>query len=109
MFTTTPARAGEIIRPTDLHARGMVRGELARTHALLGDLDPADWLRLTDCTGWRARDVVAHIISGNEELPRPARLIRRVRTTRGLAGPDDGMAATRDRSVTVPGAPASSP
>ena len=71
MFTTTAARAGEIIRPTDLHARGMVRGELARTHALLCDLDPADWLRLTDCTGWRVRDVVAHIISGNEELPGP--------------------------------------
>ena len=108
MFTTTPARAGEIIRPTDQHARGMVRGELARTHALLGDLDPADWLRLTDCTGWRVRDVVAHIIGGNEELPRPARLIRRVRMARRLAGPDDGDGAARDRSVTVPGAPASS-
>jgi hypothetical protein len=74
--TTTPARACEIIRPTDLHALGMVRGELARTHALLGELDPADWLRPAECTGWSVRDVVAHMVGGNEELSRPVRLIR---------------------------------
>ena len=59
MFTTMPARASEMIRPTELHALGMVQGELSRTQALLGDLDPAEWLRPTDCaagpsaTWWR--------------------------------------------------------
>ena len=90
--TTTPARDGEIIRPTHLHALGMVRGELARTHALLGELDPADWLRLAECTGWSVRDVVAHMIGGNEELSRPVRLIRRVRVGGAVerAGPQVG-------------------
>jgi uncharacterized protein (TIGR03083 family) len=91
VFTTTPARAGEIIRP-DLHALGMVRGELARTHALLGELDPADWLRPAGCTGWSIRDVVAHIMGGNEELSRAVRLVRRVRMARRLATRTTGMA-----------------
>ena len=90
MFTTMPARASEIIRPTDLHALGMVRGELSRTLALLGELDPADWQRPTECAGWSVRDVVAHLVGENEELSRPARLIRRIRTTRRLASPDGG-------------------
>ena len=90
MFTTMPARASEIIRPTDLHALGMVRGELSRIQALLGGLDPAEWLRPTDCAGWSVRDVVAHMIGENEELSRPTRLIRRIRAARRLAGTNDG-------------------
>ncbi|MGC2420441.1 MAG: hypothetical protein WA405_02210 [Candidatus Acidiferrales bacterium] len=42
--TTTPARACEIIRPTDLHALGMVRGELARTMRW-----SVSWTRRTGC------------------------------------------------------------
>ena len=101
MFTTMPARASEIIRPTDLHALGMVRGELSRTQALLHDLDPAEWLRPSDCAGWSVRDVVAHMIGENEELSRPTRLVRRIHAARRLAGPDgDGRsgAQIRDRA-----------
>jgi uncharacterized protein (TIGR03083 family) len=101
VFTTMPARAGEIVRPTELHALGMVRGELSRTQALLGDLDPAEWLRATDCAGWSVRDVVAHMIGENEELCRPTLLVRRIHAARRLAGPDgDGRSKgqIRDRA-----------
>ena len=84
MFTAIPARASEITRPTELHALGMVRAELSRTQALLGELEPADWRRRTGCAGWCVRDVVAHMIGENEELARPTRLIRRVRMARRL-------------------------
>ena len=101
MFTTTPARPFEVIRPTDLHALSMVRGELSRTQALLDDLDSAEWQHPTDCAGWSVRDVVAHMIGQYEELARPARLIRRLRVARRLAaaGHRDGRseAQIRDR------------
>jgi uncharacterized protein (TIGR03083 family) len=86
VFITTPARADEIIRPTDLHALGMVRGELSRTRALLSDLEPAEWQRPSDCAGRSVHDVVAHMIGQYEELSRPARLICRIRMARRLAG-----------------------
>lgn len=102
MFTSIPARASEIVRPTDLQALSMVRGELSRTQALLGELDPADWRRRTGCAGWCVRDVVAHMIGENEELARPARLIRRIRMARTLGGTSarDGRSAgqIRDRA-----------
>lgn len=102
MFTTTPARAGQIIRPTDLHALGMVRDELSRTRAFLSDLDPAEWQHPTDCAGWSVRDVVAHMTGGYEELSRPARLARRIRMARRLAGTSGGAgrseAQIRDRA-----------
>ena len=101
MYTTMPARAGQITRPAALHALGMVRGELSRTRALLGDLDPAEWLRATDCAGWSVRDVAAHMIGESEELCRPTLLARRIYAARRLAGPDgDGRskAQIRDRA-----------
>jgi hypothetical protein len=92
-----------------LDALGMVRGELSRAQALLGDLDPAEWQRPTDCTGWSVRDVVAHMIGENEELSRPARLIRRIRMARRLAANDgDGGTAAEllaTRVVSCPGGP----
>ena len=41
MFTTMPARAGEIIRPTGLHALGMVGRPVAEVHS-----DPVSFVRL---------------------------------------------------------------
>lgn len=32
----------------------------------LGTLDPADWDRPSLCAGWRVRDVVGHVLYGNE-------------------------------------------
>ena len=73
------ARPGLRDHPADGPARARHGpGRASADHALVGELDPADWLRPAECTGWSVRDVVAHMIGGNEELSRPVRLIRRV-------------------------------
>ncbi len=40
--------------------------ENAEFSALLHDLDPAEWEQSSLCEGWRVRDVVGHILYGNE-------------------------------------------
>jgi uncharacterized protein (TIGR03083 family) len=40
--------------------------ENADFSALLHDLEPAEWERPSLCEGWRVRDVVGHILYGNE-------------------------------------------
>lgn len=84
--TATTSSAHDIARPAVCQALAIMETELARTHALLGDLGPADWQRPTDCAGWTVHDVVAHMIGQYEELARPGRLIRRVRRARAIPG-----------------------
>ena len=52
--------------------------ENADFSAYLHDLSPADWDRPSLCEGWRVRDVVGHILDGNELrlLTLPLRLAR---------------------------------
>jgi uncharacterized protein (TIGR03083 family) len=54
----------------------LARDERADLAALLADLTPAQWDAPTLCTGWRVRDVVAHMISyeglGRREVARRA-------------------------------------
>lgn len=52
--------------------------ENADFSALLHDLDPEEWERPSLCEGWKVRDVVGHILYGNELklITLPAKLAR---------------------------------
>jgi uncharacterized protein (TIGR03083 family) len=58
--------------------RRMHDEENADLSAYLHTLTPADWERASLCEGWRVRDVVGHILYGNEVnlLTLPAKLAR---------------------------------
>lgn len=47
-----------------LDTRPLFPAERAEFTALLWNLDPAGWQRLTVCPGWRVHDVVAHVVHG---------------------------------------------
>lgn len=43
------------------------RVEYRRFAALLDTLEPADWLRPTDCDGWTVRDLVGHVVGSLQD------------------------------------------
>src|SRR5687768_6951247 len=51
---------------TDVDYRRLHDDENADFSVFLHSLDPADWERPSLCVGWRVRDVVGHILYGNE-------------------------------------------
>lgn len=63
-------------------AADVTEAELTAFHQLVAALDQADWERPTYNTGWRVRDVVAHVAGQYEELARIATFLRRLRTGR---------------------------
>jgi hypothetical protein len=62
-----------------IDARPLMRTVRARLHALVADLDDADWRRATVCPGWDVADLVAHLVGDD--------LGRLSRTHDGAAGP----------------------
>lgn len=52
--------------PADVDHRRLHDEEDADFSALLHDLRPAEWEQPSLCAGWRVRDVVGHILDGNE-------------------------------------------
>jgi len=73
----TPAQ--EIPRTSSQQALTVVAAELDAFLQLLRALDPDDWSRPTDCTGWTVQDVVAHVVGQWEGAAKPWVLLRRHR------------------------------
>lgn len=65
-----------VAAPTRDAAHTVASGELAAFLDLLRALEPQDWGRPTDCTGWSVRDVVAHVTGAMEEGARMRVLLR---------------------------------
>jgi uncharacterized protein (TIGR03083 family) len=86
MTAAAATAAGDIPRPSVGQAMSVLQAEVSVCLALLRDLDPADWQRRTDCTGWTVRDVVAHMVGQAEEAARPHVGLRRVRRARRHPG-----------------------
>lgn len=83
------------------------RTEYLRLVSLLDDLEPSEWLLDTDCSGWRAREIVAHLVGAGESNASLREAIRQARLGRPLAkGRDlvDGMndVQVRDRVDMAP-------
>lgn len=86
----------------------LTRTEYVRLGELLDDLAPDEWLRDTDCAGWRVREVVAHLVGAGESNASFRELLRQARAGRGAArGRDlvDGMndVQVRERTGLTPG------
>lgn len=64
-------------------------------NALLGraitELDDADWLRPTDCTGWDVRSLVVHLIASAQAQAAPREFARQVRAGRPLTAQIGGV------------------
>lgn len=73
----------------------MARAERSEIADFLTTLGPEEWDAPTLCSGWRVRDVVAHMVS-YEDLG-PAALARRL-VKGGAAANAVGVAESRDRS-----------
>ena len=59
------ACGGASLRPVDV--RGLAGEERADLAAFLSSLTPEQWQAPTLCPGWRVRDVVAHVISYDDQ------------------------------------------
>lgn len=76
----------------------MAREEREEFAALLDQLTPEQWDQPSLCTGWRVRDVVAHVIS-YEELSRPRALVRMASGVLRYRNPNAiGVAVNADKS-----------
>jgi uncharacterized protein (TIGR03083 family) len=94
--------------PTYDEWMALSRTEYLRLVALLRDLAPDEWLRDTDCGGWRVREIVAHLVGAGESNASLREAARQVRLGRSLArGRDlvDGMNDVQvgDRSALTTG------
>jgi uncharacterized protein (TIGR03083 family) len=67
---------------TRSRAAAVTEAELRAFQELVADLGQADWEQSTHNTGWRVRDVVAHVAGQYEELARIGTFLRRLRTGR---------------------------
>jgi uncharacterized protein (TIGR03083 family) len=63
-------------------AADVTEAELNAFQELIATLGQADWDQPTHNTGWRVRDVVAHVTGQYEELARIGTFLRRLRTGR---------------------------
>lgn len=72
MSQTTSGVLLSAVSPVD-HGEAMTLAR-AQNEAFLADLralEPAEWERPTDCTGWSVRDIAAHILGWAEALTSP--------------------------------------
>ncbi|MFI8772147.1 maleylpyruvate isomerase family mycothiol-dependent enzyme [Gordonia sp. NPDC062954] len=76
--------ATEIKRIQHTEAMRLTAAENARLLDLLQLIDPDDWGRPTDCTGWTVRDVVVHLIASAQAQANPVEFLRQVRSGRPL-------------------------
>jgi uncharacterized protein (TIGR03083 family) len=75
----------------DMDIRGMLADERAEMTALLRELSEAEWDAPTLCTGWRVRELVAHLRYDSISLAEYARITMRNRFS--IDGVDNAMAA----------------
>ncbi|WP_432522657.1 maleylpyruvate isomerase family mycothiol-dependent enzyme [Kineococcus sp. SYSU DK006] len=84
---TTPTA---VVQALDVPAIGheeamdLARVEDERLLALLRTLTPDDWTRPTDCTRWRVRELVQHLIGSAAAQASPVELVRQVLLARRL-------------------------
>jgi uncharacterized protein (TIGR03083 family) len=72
----TAARAAHLAQTAPDVARDHAVAEYGALVAMVDALAPSDWDRPTDCTGWRVRDLVAHVAGASEEACRLPVLLR---------------------------------
>jgi uncharacterized protein (TIGR03083 family) len=58
----TAVNVAEIPALSHAEAMDLQRGELDRTVALLGSLEPAQWTAATDCPAWNVRQMYLHVL-----------------------------------------------
>jgi uncharacterized protein (TIGR03083 family) len=78
-------------------AYGLAATECDRFLAVLRDLDPEDWDRPTDCTGWNVRALAAHVLGTVEMVASLLELAHQVRAARKAGGGDVGLTAVQVR------------
>lgn len=69
-------RAAHLAQTDPDTARDLAVAEYDALLAMVGGFDAADWDRPTDCTGWRVRDMVAHVAGAAEEACRLRVMLR---------------------------------
>jgi len=100
--TKARRRRSSLDRGTAMH---LAATEYDRWVRLLGELDPADWRRPTDCTEWDVRQMVAHVLGMAEMWATFREQIHQLRA----AGQGDGVfldnltgLQVRERAATTP-------
>ena len=76
MTTTTAPRAAELAQTDPDRGRDLAVAEYAALVAMVDDFSSDDWQRETDCTGWRVREMVAHLAGAAEEACRLPVMLR---------------------------------
>ena len=84
MTTTTAPRAGGLAQTDPDRGRDLAVAEYAALVAMVDGFTDSDWERPTDCTGWRVREMVAHLAGAAEEGCRLPVMLRH--QTAALAG-----------------------
>ena len=72
MTTTTAPRAAGLAQTGPDRGRDLAVAEYAALVAMVDAFSAGDWERETDCTGWRVREMVAHLAGAAEEACRSA-------------------------------------
>jgi uncharacterized protein (TIGR03083 family) len=91
MSLRTGVDAYEIPRINHDEAMLITAEENRRFRRLLDEIGPDQWERPTDCTRWRVRDVVVHVIAGAEGQSSPLELARQLRAGRRLTAEIGGV------------------
>lgn len=92
MTTTTAPRAATLPQTDPDVARGHAEAEYDALLAMVDSFTAPDWDLPTDCTGWRVRDMVAHIAGAAEEACRlPVMLRHQSRALHGVRRGDGAL------------------
>ncbi|MDO5501075.1 MAG: maleylpyruvate isomerase family mycothiol-dependent enzyme [Propionibacteriaceae bacterium] len=76
MTSTTTARARKLPQTSPATRRIHLAAELTALVASVDRLGPDDWARVTDCTGWTVRHMVAHLAGSTECAVRKLAMLR---------------------------------
>jgi uncharacterized protein (TIGR03083 family) len=76
MTTTTAPRAAELAQTDPDRGRDLAVAEYAALVAMVDGFSAGEWERETDCTGWRVREMVAHLAGAAEEACRLPVMLR---------------------------------
>lgn len=81
-MTSVPVQVRRLPQTDRDRAAHITSAEVDTVLSLLRTLDDADWDRPTDCTRWRVRDIVGHLVGNAEDTLRPWVMLRRGRQAR---------------------------